>query len=116
MGRIVGRIDLDKIRALRGRKHSDYVLTLNSGIVVIVEETGRVASEDFSRIGETLKAIREGLIALEGNVKGFVGVVHKAKRLRNVLVKAMIAEQKRLRLRLKAVSCRRELRQLIKSL
>lgn len=116
MAKVIKKVKLDEISALRERKHADYLWVLDNGVGVIIESTGRPKlKEEFMKIGETRSAIEDGLVPLEHRVTKFVGVVHKKKRI-HPAVEASSHYSKKYKMGLKVVSCEEPLKQYIESL
>ena len=113
--RVVKQVDLNSISALSQRQKPDFVLLLEDGEVLVVEETGRPELKGLNRLEAFLRWARRGgwghLLAFRPEL--VMCVVHYRKR---DLAFARMAEHKARALaklggKLKLVSCEREFKE-----
>jgi len=113
---VVSKLSFDDIPELAQLPRPDYLLVLDDGEVVVVEETGRPKPEDLERVIEAVVGLKRGELNLpiETTPPRITGVVHFRRR-DLTFGKHLSGEQKRLRdkhgIILLGVSCDRELRQ-----
>jgi len=113
---VVSRLSFDDIPEFGQVPRPDYLLLLDDGEIVIVEETGRPEFRDLKRVIDTVVMLKEGRLSLPYHITPFriTGVVHY-RRKDTTFGKHLSSQQKRLwekyGIRLLGVSCERDLQQ-----
>jgi len=80
--RVLRKIPLDQVPELEQEQRPDYVLLLDDGEVVVVEETGRPEPRDLDRVAQAALALKEGAFPLRvsRSPSAITGVVHYRRR------------------------------------
>jgi len=112
----VVKLSFDEIPEFSEAQRPDYLLLLDDGEVIIVEETGRPEFRDVKRVEDAALLLRKGELNLPHDIipSRITGVVHFRRRDKT-FGRYFSGEQKKFwdkyRVLLVAVACERELRQ-----
>lgn len=114
--KVINKSSLDKLLKQGFGKRPDYLLVLDDGEIIVVEETGRPEFKDVKRVMDFATMLRKGELHLPGItvLSSITGVIHY-KRRDSAFGKYLVSQQKKawreLRIRLLGVSCNREFQQ-----
>ena len=79
--RVLRKVSLDQVPELEQEQRPDYVLLLDDGEVVVVEETGRPEPRDLDRLVQAVLMLKRGVLRLhQGRASAITGVVHYRRR------------------------------------
>ena len=114
--RVLRKISLDEMPELSQEQRPDYVLLLDDGEIVLIEETGRPEPKDLNRVAQAALALKEGTfpLRLSEPPSAITGVVHYRRR-DTAFGRYLSSLQKKFwdrhHILLLGVSCRRDLEQ-----
>ena len=114
--KVVVKLSFDEMPEFSEAQRPDYLLLLDDGELVIVEETGRPEFRDVKRVEDTALLVRRRELNLPHDIipSRITGVVHFRRRDKT-FGRYFSGEQKkfwdRYRILLVAVACDRDLRQ-----